>query len=265
MKFLYEKVYSNQYFALVLFATIAVLLILFGIVLFAAIKDTKKRKLAELDKLEKENINALHEKVNTLTSDEEVFGTTEAFTEEAPKEPLEFFRNEDEQSKTRDIVLTAPTTENSMNNLLNEFDDEKEQVAVSPFEVPVVNNGSNLLNAEVEQKDIVIPSFEIPTPEVQPVSEEVSLPPTPENVVVESPMPKVEETALASEIKEEPQTIIEDNEDEFELPAIKEVQVNNNLPLEKSVTPSESKSGIDFSKTGILNFTNIENETYEIK
>lgn len=284
MKFLYEKVYSNQYFALVLFATIAVLLILFAIVLIAAINDTKKRKLAELDRLEKENIDNLQDKVNVLSNDEEVFGTTEAFKEESAKEPLEFFKSEDEQSKTRDIVLSAPTTENSMNNLLNEFDDGKEAITSTSYEAPIGDNNPNIMNNEKEYKDIVVPEVAVPAPQIQQVNEErVLLDTQPikekeiENIapIVEVPQPsiqvpvpppieeyippRVEEEKKVEEIKEEP-PLLEDNDDEFELPAIK------NVNLEKSVNANDINSnGIDFAKTGILNFSNIESESYEIK
>lgn len=281
MKFLYEKVYSNQYFALVLFATIAVLLILFGIVLLAAIRDTKKRKLAELEKLEKENINALQDKAATMSNDDEVFGIT-SFKEESKAEPLEFFKNEDEESKTRDIVLTAPTSLNSMNNLLNEFEDDKQKEIINEYDGTIINNNSNLTNLETEHKDIVVPEIEIPIKEMQPnlvnevvkeenstiqkevvpaqniVSEiEIPEPVTMNYNEMESVLPKIE--VPIQNIKEEHQTL-EENEDEFELPAIK------NVNLEKSISANNTNSsGIDFGKTGILNFSNIENETYDIK
>lgn len=280
MKFLYEKVYSNQYFALILFVTIAILLILFGIVLLAAIKDTKKRKLEELDKLEKENIDALQNKVNTMSNDEEVFGIDKTFKEESKEEPLEFFKSEDEQSKTRDIVLSTPTTENSMNNLLDEFEDEKQSKVINQNEILIENE--DLINREIEHKDVVVPKIEIPIPETKPVIEnELINKEEPiaqeENIVVQNivpnlevPQPSIEESVVdttitpkvevpVQEVKEETPSLV-DNEDEFELPAIK------NVNIEKTVSPNDvSTSGIDFGKTGILNFSNIENETYEIK
>ncbi len=280
MKFLYEKVYSNQYFALILFVTIAILLILFGIVLLAAIKDTKKRKLEELDKLEKENIDALQNKVNTMSNDVEVFGIDKTFKEESKEEPLEFFKSEDEQSKTRDIVLSTPTTENSMNNLLDEFEDEKQSKVINQNEILIENE--DLINREIEHKDVVVPKIEIPIPETKPVIEnELINKEEPiaqeENIVVQNivpnlevPQPSIEESVVdttitpkvevpVQEVKEETPSLV-DNEDEFELPAIK------NVNIEKTVSPNDvSTSGIDFGKTGILNFSNIENETYEIK
>lgn len=265
MKFLYEKVYSNQYFALILFATIAVLLILFGIVLLAAIRDTKKRKLAELEKLEKENINALQEKANILSSDEEIFGVEQAFIEENPKKTLEFFKDEDEQSETRDIVLSTPIKENSMNNLLNEFDSNEEKI-INSSDVSIIDNNSNL----VEHKDIVVPKIEVPIPEInQMPKEEILKKQIQEDIMVENVIPNVEEPLPVQEIKNEQKNILEETDDEFELPAIKESKINNNLQninLEKSFDSDDiNKSGIDFGRTGILNFSNIENETYEIK
>lgn len=276
MKFLYEKIYSNEYFALILFATIAILLILFGIVLLAAIRDTKKRKLAELEKQEKENINALQDKVNIMSNDEEIFGSTEAFKEESKEAPLEFFKNEDEESKTRDIVLTTPTTKNSMNNLLSEFDDDSDK-DISNSEEVIENNQD--LNTVFEHHDIIVPSTKVPIKETSPIIEEqpiiqndnastldivskveVPKPITTNYNEIETVIPKVE--IPVQEIKDESPTpsIIEDNEDEFELPAIK------NVNLEKTVSANNiNTSGIDFGKTGILNFSNIENETYEIK
>lgn len=291
MEFLYEKVYSNQYFALILFATIAVLLVLFGIVLLAAIKDTKKRKLAELDKLEKENINALQEKVGILSNDEEVFGVGQAFIEEAPKKPLEFFTNEDEQSKTRDIVLSAPTTENSMNNLLSQFEDEKKEAPINSLDASIVSNDlptlENVVSNGQVHKDIVVPEIEVPIPKVQPIASVEPLTPfTPINVestiypsieqssaleniaINDAEIPAQETIPTKEQFKEEVNTIIEDSDDDFELPAIKEKVANNNFTnfnLEKAIKPSVSKSGIDFGKTGILNFSNIESESYEIK
>lgn len=278
MKFLYEKVYSNQYFALVLFGTIAILLILFAIVLLAAIKDTKKRKLAQLDKQEKESIDALQDKVNVMSNDEEIFGVTEAFKEESKESPLEFFKSEDEESKTRDIVLSPPTTENSMNNLLNEFEDEKQEEIVN--DISIVDN-SNTFNEEIKQQDIVVPNIVVPTPSNEPVMETAITTPesliSEENVPIQNVVPDVsisqpnyeenaiDETILPAkeekieQIKEE-KTILDESEDEFELPAIK------NVNLEKTIMEDDiNASGIDFGKTGILNFSNIENETYEIK
>ena len=278
MKFLYEKVYSNQYFALILFVTIAILLILFGLVLLAAIKDTKKRKLSELEKLEKENINALQDKASIMSNDDEIFGGAEAFKEESKATPLEFFKNEDEESKTRDIVLTAPTTQNSMNNLLSEFEDDSNNGISNSGSI--IENSSDLINSLPQKQDIVVPEVEMPikeTPQIidnpsviekQPQVEIVNDPvstivpnievPKPVSNEIEGVIPKV--SVPVEEIKEESQTIIEDSEDEFELPAIK------NVNLEKTVNESNvNTSGIDFGKTGILNFSNIENETYEIK
>ncbi len=278
MKFLYEKVYSNQYFALILFVTIAILLILFGLVLLAAIKDTKKRKLSELEKLEKENINALQDKASIMSNDDEIFGGAEAFKEESKATPLEFFKNEDEESKTRDIVLTAPTTQNSMNNLLSEFEDDSNNGISNSGSI--IENSSDLINSLPQKQDIVVPEVEMPikeTPQIidnpsviekQPQVEIVNDPvstivpnievPKPVSNEIEGVIPKV--SVPVEEIKEESKTIIEDSEDEFELPAIK------NVNLEKTVNESNvNTSGIDFGKTGILNFSNIENETYEIK
>lgn len=279
MKFLYEKIYSNEYFALVLFVTIAILLVLFGIVLLAAIRDTKKRKLAELDKQEKENISALQDKVNMVSNDDEIFGSSEAFKEDSKETPLEFFKNEDEESKTRDIVLTTPTTTNSMNNLLSEFEDDNEKdVFSNQYSEKIGEN-----NLMPEHQDIIAPEIEIPikeTPSITdnaPIIEEQHkiqteniptqniiskveipkpIPSTPNYNEIESVIPKAEVSIESNEFP----TKIEENEDEFELPAIK------NVNLEKNISSNDiNTSGIDFGKTGILNFSNIENETYEIK
>lgn len=275
MEFLYEKIYSNQYFALILFVTIAILLILFVVVLFAAIRDTKKKQLDGLEKLEQET-------KDRVLSDDTIFGVAKAFKEETPKEPLEFFKNEDDISKTRDMVLSTPTRDNSMNSLLNEFEDEKKVVPLasepvfkeSPMsqDIPVTAP-----TPDPAHEDIVVPNVVVPIPEAskvvppQPSVEPVTNIPS-EPIVVPVPfkveeIPKVENTSYVEEniVNTAPKVeekVIDDSDDEFELPAIK----SDNINLEKEVTPSSiSNSGIDFGKTGILNFNNIESESYEIK
>lgn len=279
MEFLYEKIYSNQYFALILFATIAILLILFVVVLFAAIKDTKKKQLDGLEKLEQET-------KDRVLSDDTIFGVSKAFKEETPKEPLEFFKSEDEISKTRDMVLNAPTKDNSMNSLLNEFEDEKKvepmvsaspqaqgmvnnyQEPVNSFDFSRLNTNQNPVHEDIVMPNVVVPmpntSSVIPNTDVDPITGVPSLPNDKEmsRVPVMDNIPHLEEDVINQLPKVGQQRVLDDSDDEFELPAIK----NNNTNLERQVNSSSvSRSGIDFSKTGILNFNDIESESYEIK
>lgn len=276
MEFLYEKIYSNQYFALILFVTIAILLILFVVVLFAAIRDTKKKQLDGLEKLEQET-------KDRVLSDDTIFGVEKAFKEETPKEPLEFFKNEDDISKTRDMVLSTPTRDNSMNSLLNEFEDEKKAVPLTSepvFKEPPMSQDIPVTapTPEPVHEDIVVPNVVVPIPEVSrvvpPQSSVEPITNIPSEPIVEpvpfkvEEIPKVKDTSYIAENiansvpKVEEEKVIDDSDDEFELPAIK----SDNINLEKEVSPSSiSNSGIDFGKTGILNFNNIESESYEIK
>lgn len=218
MDFLY-KLYSNQYFALILFSVIAVLLVLFIIVLIAAMKDAKKRKL-EISNSE-ESTEA--QKVEDNASIEEAVSSEEtfAFTEESKEIELE--------APQTDITLDEPDNENSMNDLLNEF--EKPEIDLHDVE-----NDLDALIAKVSLNEN-------------------------ENAK------KVEESSLNEDF---------DLDEDFELPAIKKIEdveeiADDNLKEDKVEEPEkveenkEEVKEINLEGTGVLNFSNVETESYEIK
>lgn len=218
MDFLY-KLYSNQYFALILFSVIAVLLVLFIIVLIAAMKDAKKRKL-EISNSE-ESTEAQKIEDNAPIEETGSSEATPAFTEESKEIELE--------APQTDITLDEPDNENSMNDLLNEF--EKPEIDLHDVE-----NDLDALIAKVSLNEN-------------------------ENAK------KVEESSLNEDF---------DLDEDFELPAIKKIEdveeiADDNLKEDKIEEPEiveenkEEVKEINLEGTGVLNFSNVETESYEIK
>lgn len=262
MEFLY-KMYENQNFALILFLIIAVLLVLFIVVLLAALHDTKKRKIAELDEKEKQDIATLGMQATMNTNPTAT--DTQAFTTEEASQSLDFFANEEEQSKTRDITFTNPTTENSMNGLLEEFEEPKSDVDV------VTDNGVSL--QEVVPNDSVVQTIETPVPEVTIVDPVTELP---TEKIAEVQEPKADQeidfaALVEQETKElnDEKTILKEP-DQFSSVYVEEKEAENDLELpavkeEQPEMPKEATSSINLEKTGVLDFGNIESESYDIK
>lgn len=286
MDFLY-KLYANEHFALILFVTIAILLLLFIIVLIAAIRDAKKTKIKELNELEKEEIK----EVQKTSEEASLEPIVEPAKKEEPKEGYEFFTSEDEQSKTMDIVLDPSKNENSMAGLLNEFD--------VPIE-PVEENSNSSLDeliaiAEKENTSQVEVSSSVVAPQIEPVvtpidtaspettsdefffelteekAKEAQSPVNPDimettemnfsEIVSRNENAEFEETLLKPKEVVIPSEDLKEEED-FELPKAKDIE----LPKANSnQTESEVlKPKIDLQATGVIDFTNVESESYEI-
>lgn len=250
MEFLY-KIYENQNFALILFSIIAILLILFIVVLLAALNDTKKRKIADLEAKEQQEINTLE---SQAVNNAPVGTETQAFTTQEPRQSLDFFANEEDISKTRDITFTNPTTENSMNGLLEEFEESKE--VVDSVTSSVVSP------QEVVQSNPVVQPIETPVVEATVVEPAVELPEEPKEEAVE---PEIDFASLVEQETEDKtvktpdqfsSVYVEEQEENLELPAMKE---------EETELPKENATSVNLEKTGVLDFGNIESESYEIK
>ena len=281
MEFLY-KIYSNPNFALGLFGVITVLLILFVVVLVMAIKDTKKRNIEKLDSMEKEELENVDSTINDSSQNDSAF----AFNLDDNNESLEFFANEDEVSKTRDITFDNPVTENSMSNLLDEFDEPEEVKEEPKVEQPsideliaqvnkdddTVQNNSDSVNLFNGPEDDFFDLTQIDT--IKPINEaattEIDFASLQERLASSSEETKNNKLDTISEY------IDKSSEDEFELPAMKKEEVISQEETDlddlfasedvEEVKISDIKNTeLDLEKTGILDFSNIETESYEIK
>lgn len=268
MEFLY-KIYSNQYFALGLFAVIAVLLVLFIIVLIAAIKDTKKRRVDALDDMENNDIAKLESNItlnnqNSVVS-EEVRVDTDALVKDEEVKSLDFFASEEEQSKTRDITFDSPVNENSMNSLLDEFKDEEPQTieAEKPKSldelIAEVENNSKPKEVEPQTESTIdfinLPDLEVKEPAPSDHIDFTSLEEASKKDI------NIKQDQFSSVFVNEE---VKEDEDEFDLPAMKKEETKEESKSEDENTTLKSH-GIDLEKTGVLNFSNIESESYEIK
>lgn len=276
MEFLY-KIYSNPNFALVLFGVIAVLLVLFVVVLILAIKDTKKRNIDKLDSMEKEEL----EKVNV---EEQTNENAFAFNLDENSESLEFFANEDEISQTRDITFDTPVTENSMNNLLDAFNDVEEEKEEPKVEKqPTIDELIAKVNKDDETVNEIPNVFEGPDDDFFDLTQIDTIKPINEAETTEIDFASLQERLASSSVeskKDNEDTISnyldESNEDDFELPAIKKEEVvdQEETDLDSLFATDDAEevklediknTEIDLEKTGVLNFANIESESYEIK
>lgn len=164
MKEFMEKLYSNQYFGVVLFAVIGILALLFIIVLILALRDAKKRKqiedvTLESDK-EEEMANVAFAKVNDNPVNLEV-------KEDIPQE---------EPKKEEDIVEIKPTESDGFDSVVVE----------APTTMPVEDNKSLFPDLEID-KPVADEAVSIEPSIEEPVKEELK------QEVVEQPKEEVSE------------------------------------------------------------------------
>lgn len=158
MKEFMEKLFSNQYFGVCLFAVIGILALLFVIVLIMALRDAKKNKKAlelteETDKAEKmadvafASVNDAPIKVEVSPIEEEKkedvveFKTTtnDTFEDVKVEAPTEFIEN-DKKSAFPDLDISKPEMESfkeaEENITSNDEEDKKEEKVDEPILKP---------------------------------------------------------------------------------------------------------------------------------
>ena len=251
MEFL-EKLYSQEYFAPVLFTIIAILAVLFVIVLILALRDAKKKK---------GNVEA---------------NTTDAFakTEDEIQEINVNVSNANEvkeENKEESVISSVEPTNNG-------FEDVAVEAPVAENnEIPIVNENNSEANVE--------PTFE-PVSPVAPVEEQNEIKIEPEAEVSSNDVEKAESdldaiaATLLSEYQKDGEAKEEDKvetpsvqPDQFSavgvtpntLPNVEEEETSvpnlNDIPTPQPVRVTDTSTVIDSSKA---NVDNIPTEEYNI-
>ena len=238
-----EKLYSQEYFAPVLFAVVAILAILFIIVLILAVKDSKKKKnvtsnevsdtFAKVDDVPQE-IN-----VNVTSENQEKIEVSE-IKEENPVNNIETNGTEFES-----VVVPAPIGEENetiINNDNNIISEEVTHIPVEPEEIRVEASPemeSSIKNDEVEQAENDLDSIAASL-----LSEYKKDNKTEDETPVE--LPQVEETS---------KPIVEEEKKEIEL------QNLNDIPVPQPIKVTDTAAIIDSSKKRV---DDIQTEEYSL-
>ena len=247
MNFL-EKLYSNSYFAPVLFGVIAVLAVLFVIVLIMALKDAKKRN-GEETKVD-DTLSKVEEEPKDLSI--EMTDTKEDNNEEV----------EDKLSAT-DVISSLVPENDSFENISISAPSEDQEIELKaeeedPFNGIVTLNEDNTTSVEVEPSDVAI---------VDEVAQ------------AESDLDAIAKTLLAEYRKEMPKVNKQVEETPSQSDQYSSVFVTPNtlssddntpnlfdIPTPQPVRVVDQSTIIDSSnRTNNVDINNISNEEYTIK
>ena len=278
MEFLY-KLYDKEYFGIVLFGVIAILIFLFLIILFFGKKDEKNRKLEETRRLELEAANGFKETTENI----------EELNIPIIEQPI-YVKEEDlktdeilDTDLTLDSMVVNPQLEENLatidnvnnelkNNIINELEfkneveekvlettEEKnklEQPFMSEFDIDNLFQ-TNIKNNQDEEDNVEEIKLEEPEEEIKT---EIEVAPKVEapfsSVYINNDLPKVNEESKDVEIKED----IKKENNMFELPKIAEMPKLNKESKEEIEEVPKVEKVADFDSL----FGGIEMETYNI-